>query len=98
MEINFPFISYHIIVVKSIDVVNNFESSEMQKMIKVTKEQAEYIRKNLDDNRIELPVARTMSQKSKRHNYYACEDASIVELINEFNSNLVVTETYGTIG
>lgn len=28
-EIYFPFISYHIIAVKSIDVVNNFESSEM---------------------------------------------------------------------
>lgn len=67
-------------------------------MIKVTKAQAEYIRKNLNDNRVELPVARTMSQKSKRHNYYACEDTSIIELINEFNSNLVVRETYGAIG
>lgn len=66
-------------------------------MIKVTKAQAEYIRKKLNDDRIELPVARTMSQKSKRHNYYACEDASIVELINEFNSILAVRETYGTI-
>ena len=79
-------------------MVNNFESSEIKKMIKVTKAQAEYIRKKLNDNRVELPVARTMSQKSKRHNYYACEDTSIIELINEFNSNLVVKETYGTIG
>lgn len=66
-------------------------------MIEINKEQAAFIRTFNDNATIDNPVTRTMRQKSKRHNYYACEDESIMKLLDIFNSKINVVETYGTV-
>ena len=72
-----------------------FESSE--NMVKINKSQASYIRQHMKQKDFENPVTRTMRQKSKRHNYYACEENSIIELLNDYNSQINVLFTYGTV-
>lgn len=99
-ELFYPIISYHILMAK----VNRYdtkksknESSEI--MVKVTKEQAQFVMAHINEIDGEArsnPITRTMKQKSKRHNYYACDDPSVRTLINLYNSQINVIETYGS--
>lgn len=78
-------------------------------MVKISKEQAAYIMAHInevdnktfgtvnEDGEICKPVTRTMKQKSKRHWYYACNDPSVLKLINDYNAQINVIETYGRI-
>ena len=51
-------------------------------MICINKAQAIYIRQNYKD----IPITRTMKQKSKRHKYYAPEMPEVTEAIKKINS------------
>lgn len=74
-------------------------------MVKISKEQAAYIMAHMNeldtrewgDETPYSPVTRTMKQKSKRHGYYACNDPSIMKLINDYNNQVNVVETYGIV-
>jgi hypothetical protein len=69
-------------------------------MIQISKAQAEYLRTHssyLESRGITNPVARTMKQKSKRHNYYACEDSAVLELLSKCDENANVVYTYGNV-
>lgn len=69
-------------------------------MVKITKEQAKYVMQHINEVKEEArsnPFVRTMKQKSKRHSYYACNDDSIMKLINDYNTQIKITETYGNI-
>lgn len=63
-------------------------------MIQITKEQAQFLRAN----GVKEGVTRPMRQKSKRGKRIWCaEDKYILALLDEFNKNVNVVLTYGTI-
>jgi hypothetical protein len=68
------------------------ESSEI--MIQITKEQAQFLR----TNGVKEGITRPMKQKSKRGKRIWCaEDRYILALLDEFNKNVNVVLTYGTV-
>lgn len=63
-------------------------------MIQITKEEAIFLRAN----GVKEGITRPMRQKSKRGKRIWCaEDKYILALLDEFNKNVVVIETYGEI-
>lgn len=62
-------------------------------MIEITKEQAKY----LHDHGIVRGITRTMSQKSKRHRYYAATEDKIMEWLDKFNKDQNIIMTYGNV-
>lgn len=63
-------------------------------MIQITKEQAQFLRAN----GVKEGITRPMRQKSKRGKRIWCaEDRYILALLDEFNKNTKVVETYGDI-
>ena len=69
------------------------ESSE-EFMIQITKEQAAFLRAN----GVKEGITRPMRQKSKRGKRIWCaEDRYILALLDEFNKNVKIAETYGKV-
>lgn len=63
-------------------------------MIQITKEQAQFLRAN----GVKEGIARPLRQKSKRGKRIWCaEDKYILTLLDEFNKNVNVIETYGRV-
>ena len=63
-------------------------------MIQISKEQATFLRAS----GVEEGITRPMKQKSKRGKRIWCaEDRYILALLDEFNKNTKVVETYGTV-
>lgn len=62
-------------------------------MIQITKEQAQFLR----TNGVKEGITRTSKQCSHRHTYWCAEDRYILALLDEFNKNIKVVETYGTV-
>ena len=63
-------------------------------MIQISKEQAQFLRAN----GVKEGITRPMKQKSKRGKRIWCaEDRYILALLDEFNKNVKVVETYGTV-
>ena len=62
-------------------------------MIQITKEQAQFLRAN----GVKEGITRTSKQCSHRHTYWCAEDRYILALLDEFNKNVKVVETYGTV-
>ena len=63
-------------------------------MIQISKEQATFLRAN----GVKEGITRPMKQKSKRGKRIWCaEDRYILALLDEFNKNINVGETYGTV-
>lgn len=63
-------------------------------MIQITKEQAAFLRAN----GVKEGITRPMRQKSKRGKRIWCaEDRYILALLDEFNKNVKIAETYGTV-
>ena len=63
-------------------------------MIQISKEQATFLRAN----GVKEGITRPMKQKSKRGKRIWCaEDRYILALLDEFNKNTKVVETYGTV-
>lgn len=82
-------------------IYDNFvvESSE-KNMIQISKAQAEYLRRYasyLESKGITNPITRTMKQKSKRHNYYVCEDMAVLDLLNKYVEQSNVSFSYGDV-
>ena len=72
--------------------INKHERCEI--MIQITKEQAQFLRAN----GVKEGITRPMRQKSKRGKRIWCaEDRYILALLDEFNKNTKVVETYGTV-
>lgn len=72
----------------------------VKSVIQITKEQAAYLRQHeayLVRHNVREYVTRTMKQKSNRHNYWACEDKCILNLLNEYNKSQNIIMTYGSI-
>ena len=69
------------------------ESSE-EFMIQITKAQAQFLRAN----GVKEGITRPMRQKSKRGKRIWCaEDRYILALLDEFNKNVKIAETYGKV-
>lgn len=69
-------------------------------MIQISKAQAEYLRgyaSYLESKGITNPITRTMKQKSKRHNYYVCEDMDVIDLLNKYVEQSNVRFSYGDV-
>ena len=63
-------------------------------MIQITKEQAQFLRAN----GVKEGITRPMKQKSKRGKRIWCaEDRYILALLDEFNKNVKIAETYGKV-
>lgn len=62
-------------------------------MIQITKEQSEFLRAN----GVKEGITRTSRQCSHRHIYWCAEDRYILALLDEFNKNTKVVETYGEV-
>lgn len=61
-------------------------------MIQISKAQAEFLRAN----GVKEGIARPLKQKSKRGKRIWCaEDRYILNLLDEFNKNVNIVETYG---
>ena len=67
---------------------------DVKLMIQITKEQAQFLRAN----GVKEGITRPMKQKSKRGKRIWCaEDRYILALLDEFNKNVNVVLTYGTV-
>lgn len=63
-------------------------------MIQITKEQSEFLRAN----GVKEGITRPMKQKSKRGKRIWCaEDRYILALLDEFNKNVKIAESYGKV-
>ena len=63
-------------------------------MIQITKEQAQFLRAN----GVKEGLTRPMKQKSKRgKRIWRAEDRYILALLDEFNKNVKIAETYGKV-
>lgn len=63
-------------------------------MIQITKEQAQFLRAN----GVKEGITRPLRQKSKRGKRIWCaEEKHIIALLDEFNKNVKVVETYGEV-
>lgn len=62
-------------------------------MIQIAKEQAAFLRAN----GVKEGIIRTSRQCSHRHIYWCAEDRYILALLDEFNKNVKIAETYGTV-
>ena len=87
-----PIISYHKCVFMS-SIYDNFMVESSGTMIQITKEQAQFLRAN----GVKEGITRTSRQCSHRHIYWCAEDRYILALLDEFNKNTKVVETYGTV-
>ena len=62
-------------------------------MVQITKEEAEYLRQN----GVSEGITRTLRQRSKRKNFYMCEDKHLMDLLSKYRKSQNVTLTYGEI-
>lgn len=62
-------------------------------MVQITKAEAEYLRQN----GVSEGITRTLRQRSKRKNFYMCEDKHLMDLLNKYRKSQNVTLTYGEI-
>ena len=75
-------------------VYDNFTVERCEEfMIQITKEQAQFLRAN----GVKEGITRTSRQCSHRHIYWCSEDKYILALLDEFNKNTKVVETYGEV-
>lgn len=88
-----PIISYHKCVFMS-SIYDNFTVERCEKnMIQISKEEAQFLRAN----GVKEGITRTSRQCSHRHTYWCAEDRYILTLLDEFNKNTKVVETYGEV-
>lgn len=62
-------------------------------MVQITKEEAEYLRQN----GVNEGITRTLRQRSKRKNFYMCEDKHLMDLLDKYRKSQNITMTYGVI-
>lgn len=61
-------------------------------MVEINQAEAKYLRENGVRE-----ITRTMSQKSKRHKYYVCEEKKAINLLNTYRMSHNVIFTYGNV-
>ena len=62
-------------------------------MVQITKEEAEYLRQN----GVSEGITRTLRQRSKRKNFYMCEDKYLMDLLNKYRKSQNIKMTYGVV-
>ncbi|MBO7714009.1 MAG: hypothetical protein J6S85_10595 [Methanobrevibacter sp.] len=62
-------------------------------MVQITKEEAEYLRQN----GVSEGITRTLKQRSKRKNFYLCEDKYLMDLLANYRKSQKITLTYGVV-